>query len=171
MDLIPKGLKIKKRPASEPISKDFNIKWNNILRNAERNLVELLLNESLKVVERVELDLDLELKRVYPKNYEDKRLQLNQKHQKFQRNLDKHRLKKWNHIKQKEISLERISVDYNTTEKSDIERKEVKQHSKLVIKNLQNVTDNRHYRKKQNKLYSDVVKSVDSSNEEASESG
>ena len=61
LDLIPQGLKIKKRPASEPISKDFNIKWNNILRNAERNLVELLLNESLKVVERVELDLDLEL--------------------------------------------------------------------------------------------------------------
>ena len=68
LDLIPKGLKIKKRHTFEPISKDFNIKWNNILWDAERNLVELLLNESLKVVERAELDLDLELKRVYPKN-------------------------------------------------------------------------------------------------------
>ena len=68
LDLIPKGLKIKKRHAFEPISKDFNNKWNNMLWDAERNLVELLLSESLKVVERVELDLDLELKRVYPKN-------------------------------------------------------------------------------------------------------
>ena len=85
MNLIPKGFKIKKSPAFEPISKDFNIKWSNILRDAERNLVELLLNESLKVVERIELDLDLELKRVYPKNYEKKRLQLNQNHQNFRR--------------------------------------------------------------------------------------
>ena len=83
------------------------------MRAAERNLVELLLNESLKVVERVELDHDLELKRAYPNNYENKRLQLNQKHQKFQQNLDKRRLRKWNNIKQKEI----LSADCNTTDK------------------------------------------------------
>ena len=112
-------------------------------------------------------DLDLELKRVYPKNYENKRLQLNQKHQKFQQNLDKHCLKKWNNIKQKEI----LSIDFNTTEKFDIEKKEVQEHSKFICKNLQNVTDNRHYRKKQSKLYTDVVKSTDSSVEEAPESG
>ena len=51
LDSIPKRLQIKERPAFEPISKDFNIKWN---------LVELLRNESSKVIERVELDLDLE---------------------------------------------------------------------------------------------------------------
>ena len=171
MDLIPKSLKMKKRPAFEPIPKDFNINWNNVLRDAERNLVELLLNESLKVVERVELDLDLGLKRFFPKNYENKRFQLNQKQKKFQKNLDKRCLKKWNNIKQKEILSERISVDCNTTKKFDIERKEVQEHSKCVGKNLQNVTDNRQYRKKQNKLYSDVAKSVDSSTEEAPECG
>ena len=82
-------------------------------------------------------------------------------------------MKKWNNIKQKEILSERISADCNTTEKFDIERKEVQEHSKFVgfAKNLQNVTDKRQYRKKQNKLYSDVVKSVDSSSEEAPESG
>ena len=82
LNLTPKDLQVKKRPASEPVWKDFNIKWNNILRDAERNLVELLNNESSKVVERIELDLDLELKRVYPENYENKRLQLDQKDQK-----------------------------------------------------------------------------------------
>ena len=100
------------------------------MRAAERNLVELLLNESLKVVERVELDLDLELKRAYPKNYEDKRLQLNQKHQKFQQNLDKPRLRKWNNIKQKEI----LSADCNTTDKFDIERKRYKNIANLLVK-------------------------------------
>ena len=69
MDLIPKELQSKKCPAFEPVSKDFNIKWNNILWDAQRNLVELLHN-----------DLDLELKRVYPKNYENKHLRLDQNH-------------------------------------------------------------------------------------------
>ena len=76
-------------------------------------------------------------------------------------------MKKWNNIKQKEI----LSVDFITTENFDIERKLVQEHSKFVCKNLKNVTDDRHYSKKPNKLYSDVVKSVDSSIEEALESG
>ena len=43
LDLIPKGLQIKKYPAFEPISKDFNIEWNNIWRSAKRNLVNSYL--------------------------------------------------------------------------------------------------------------------------------
>ena len=56
-----------------------------------------------KAVEKVQLDPNLELKIVDPENYENKRLQLDQKHQKFQKNLEKRRLKKWNNIKQKKI--------------------------------------------------------------------
>ena len=41
LDLIPKGLQIKKSLAFEPLSKDFSIKWNNIFGDAERNQVEL----------------------------------------------------------------------------------------------------------------------------------
>ena len=41
LDLIPKGLQIKKNLAFEPLSKDFSIKWNNIFGDAERNQVEL----------------------------------------------------------------------------------------------------------------------------------
>ena len=125
------------------------------------NLVELLLYESSEVVVRVELDLDLDLKRIYPENYENKRLQLNEEHQKFQKNLDKRCLKKWNNIKQKITLLERISVDDKTTEKLDIERKEVQEKSKIFDfdKNLQSIADNRQCREK-NKLYCDVVNSV-----------
>ena len=32
LDLIPKGLQIKKRPAFEPVSKDFNTKWKKSSR-------------------------------------------------------------------------------------------------------------------------------------------
>ena len=43
--------------------------------------------------------------------------------------------------------LERILGDNNTTEKLDIERKEVQENSNTVDfdKNLQNITDNRQY--------------------------
>ena len=41
--VIPKGLRIRKNPAFEPISDYIQIKWNEILYNVENNLVELLL--------------------------------------------------------------------------------------------------------------------------------
>ena len=41
--VIPKGLRIRKKPAFEPISDYIQIKWDEILYNVENNLVELLL--------------------------------------------------------------------------------------------------------------------------------
>ena len=81
-------------------------------------------------------------------------------------------MRKWNNIKQKNILLEKISVDYNTTDNLDIKRKAMQEDSKFVdfAKNLKNVTNDRQYRKRKTRLYSDVVKSVDSSTKEASES-
>ena len=80
--------------------------------------------------------------------------------------------KKWSNIKQKEILSEIISVDYNTSENVDIVRKQVQGKSKLVdfAENLQ-ITDNRRYTDKKNKLQSDVFKSLASSTEEFLESG
>ena len=62
-------------------------------------------------------------------------------------------------------------VDYNTVENMDIKRKEIQEDSKFADfpKNLRNVTEDRLYRKRGTKRYSDVVKSVDSSTEEAPE--
>ena len=39
-DIILSGLKIKKKPAFQPVSKDFEVKWNSILYKVERNIVE-----------------------------------------------------------------------------------------------------------------------------------
>ena len=93
------------------------------------------------------------------------------RNKKFQKNLEKHRLKKWNDIKQKELLSERTLVDYNTAENLDIKRKEMQEDSKFndFPKNLQNVTDSRQYRKRGTKRSSDVVKSVDSSTKEVPE--
>ena len=53
--VILKGLKIRKDSAFEPISDDFQIKWNEILYDAEKNLGELLLRKSSNVVARIEI--------------------------------------------------------------------------------------------------------------------
>ena len=67
--LIPNGLKIKKSPAITPVSENFNTKWNEVLYNAEKNLVELLLYESSKVIAKIQVELDLEVRKIDPENY------------------------------------------------------------------------------------------------------
>ena len=55
--VIPHGLRIKKQPAFVPTTEDFYIKWDSILYDAERKLVELLLVELEKVVAKVQIDI------------------------------------------------------------------------------------------------------------------
>lgn len=111
--------------------------------DAEKNLVEALLSESRKVVERVESDLDIELKRVYSENYKNKCLKLNEKHQKFQKKYDKCHLKKWNNIKNK--FYQKVYRLIATLQKSWISR-EKKCMKRLKL--LQNITDDKQHRKK-----------------------
>ena len=44
-DITPFGLRLKKKAAINPISPDFNIERNGILKDAERKLLKLLLKE------------------------------------------------------------------------------------------------------------------------------
>ena len=67
--LIPNGLKIKKLPAITPVSEDFNTNYNEVLYNAAKNLVELLLYESSKVIAKIQVELDLEVRKIDPENY------------------------------------------------------------------------------------------------------
>ena len=55
--VIPHRLRIKKQPAFVPTTEDFYIKWDSILYDAERKLVELLLVELEKVVAKVQIDI------------------------------------------------------------------------------------------------------------------
>ena len=54
---MPIGLKIKKSEFIIPLPEQFNKKWNSVLFNAEKSLLELLLTESVKVFAKIETDL------------------------------------------------------------------------------------------------------------------
>ena len=51
----------KKSPAFEPVRKDFDLKWDQVLYDAEKSLVKLLLHESQEVMAKIELDITSEL--------------------------------------------------------------------------------------------------------------
>ena len=59
-------------PAFHPLSEDFFIKWEEILYNAEKNLVELLLYESSKVIAKIEIDFSSEIYKLHPVDYKAK---------------------------------------------------------------------------------------------------
>ena len=66
--LIPNDLQIKKSEAIIPLTEDFHRKWYQILYDAEKKLVELLLYVSSQVVAKVQIDLDAEIRKINPKN-------------------------------------------------------------------------------------------------------
>ena len=63
--VIPPGLCIKKQPAFISTTEDFYIKWDSILCDTERKLVELLLVESEKVVVKIKIDTNSQLTEEY----------------------------------------------------------------------------------------------------------
>ena len=52
-ETTPFSLHIKKAPGIVPVTEDFNIKWNGILKSTERNLIKLLLVESENVITKI----------------------------------------------------------------------------------------------------------------------
>ena len=92
--IIPSGLKIKKKPAFQPVSEDFEAKWNSILYNAEINIVELLLHEAEKVIAKIQVEIQAEVNEKNPEKFKRKYAELEGKHHRFQRKLDQRRRKK-----------------------------------------------------------------------------
>ena len=67
-----KGTKNKKVPAFQPVSEDFFIKWEAILYNAKKNLVELSLYESSKVIAKIETDYFNKIDKLHLGDYKTK---------------------------------------------------------------------------------------------------
>ena len=55
--LIPSGLRIKKRPAINTIADTFEEQWNFFLKK----LVQLLLKESKRIVNKIKIQIEIEL--------------------------------------------------------------------------------------------------------------
>ena len=107
LDLIPAGLKIKTLPAITPITPNFYSKWNEVLQKAEKELVNLLLIESSKVVEKTERDVEEEIRTQYPTDYDRKRLKVEEQYHGYRKKLGQRRIHKWNKIKLKEAIPQR----------------------------------------------------------------
>ena len=99
--LIPNGLRIKKYAAITPTTEDFHLKWQQILYDAEKNLVELLLYEASQVVSKTQIDLDAEIRKINTKNYGQKYMDTKQKYCKYRKNLEVKRSKKWKNAREK----------------------------------------------------------------------
>ena len=65
----------------------FNEKWNSVLFDTERRLVELLLTESDNVIKKVETEFDQELKKQHPDCTDVKKLEIMQKHEGYKKKL------------------------------------------------------------------------------------
>ena len=101
--IIPSGLKIRKKPAFQPVSKDFEVKWNSILYNAERNVVDLLLYEAEKVIAKIQVEIQEIVNEKNPENFERRYAELERQPSHSQRKLYQRRRKKWKQVKERNI--------------------------------------------------------------------
>ena len=62
--LILNAWRIKKSAAITSVTEDFHRKWQQILYDAEKNLVELLLYEASQVVAKIQTDLVTEIRKI-----------------------------------------------------------------------------------------------------------
>ena len=151
LDLIPTSLNIKKLPAITPLKKE---------------LVNLLLIESSKVVEKTKRDLEEEMRTHYPTDYDRKRLKVEEQYHCYEKKLGQHRIHKWNKIKQMEAIPQRPTE--STSDQND-EPRNIKEDTRMVKEVTQaanvlekckvridscNIADNSKFRKR--KTYSEV---------------
>ena len=175
---IPKGLRIKKRPAFEAATDHFENQWNSILYDTEKRLVKLLLKESENVIAKIDTEIEIELQKGGELSQEVKREELGQRNVQLKNYLQHRRVKKWNKIKD-ELHKEnktKESITSTSKQKEGAIRDEDQENNKTVnlLKESQrnnpilinqtidcnlvnglcvdNVTDNRRYRKKHQKL-------------------
>ena len=121
--------------------------------------MELLLYESSKVIAKIQVELDLEVRKIDPENYNRNYEKLNAKHARIRRGLEERRGEKWEKIRaHKNLILSRNKmqktteqVQKNSTDSGNNETKDFP-----ITINMMHVTDNRKARKR--KTYADVVK-------------
>ena len=89
--ITPFGLRIKKALGIVPVTEDFHIKWNEILKGAERKLIELLLVESEKVIAKIQLEVDNSISTSYPDNIEAEAKWLLDRNKHLERTIEQRR--------------------------------------------------------------------------------
>ena len=67
-NVTPFGLCITKAPAIVPVNEYFHIKWQKILKSAEKELIELLLLESETIIAKIQFELDNLVNALFPED-------------------------------------------------------------------------------------------------------
>ena len=107
--VIPTSLKLKKKPAINYISDGFEVQWNNVLYDAEKRLVELLLSKSEILIGKTQREVNEIIISIYDGNLEEKRDELYKKHSNYQQQLEERRQTKCEKFK-KSNSAENVRV-------------------------------------------------------------
>ena len=102
----PYGLQINKKPGTQTISLEFLDKWNSVLGNAERQLIELLFREAKVVSKSVEDKFERKLREMFPENFRAARNKVKQQSGTLFISLRNRRHKKWLNIRRKESGFQ-----------------------------------------------------------------
>ena len=170
--IIPFGLRIKKLPAIKTISEDFRNQWNSVLYDSEKHLIQLLLAETQKVVEKTQIEFNEKLHEKYPESFQREKLFIEKRNGKIKKQLETKRVRKWIKFKSnKHIAC--ANPAKKSTHLASPKRKERKVPLKDIVflnkdqseetlpskEKLKLVTDNQQQRKR-NKTYADVVVNI-----------
>ena len=123
-DITPFGLQIKKNPGINVISSDFMNRWNSALKVAERSLVELLREESEKVVASLDTAFENSLKEAFSGNVEVARARIIKNGKHLAETLQKRRNSKWQKF-ERQMSVDRLKF----VNVSDRDRRSKKQRA------------------------------------------
>ena len=91
---MPFGLCIKKAPAIIPGNEGFHIKWQNILKNGEKELIELLLLEPETITAKIQFEVDNSVNALFLEDQEEVKKHLKEKNHKLKEQLKKQRERK-----------------------------------------------------------------------------
>ena len=126
-DITPIGLRIKKKPGINVISPDFMQQWKSALKNTERCLVELLRDETKKIVSSLDVEFETSLKEAYPRNLKAAKERIIKVNVDLAESLQRRRNKKWRKLEGRvganREKLERNSDRFKSVNISDRQRR------------------------------------------------
>ena len=104
---------IYKIPGINVISPDFMQQWNSVKKNTERRLVELLCNETKKIVSSLDVGFETSLKEAYPRNLKAARERVIKENVHLVESLQRRKNKKWRKFEDR-VDASREKIEENS---------------------------------------------------------
>ena len=104
-NITPYGLQLKKKAQIETVSEDFSVKWTNVLYDAKRKLVQLLLKESQLIYDKMGKELNDTIKSAYPRNSVVTKNEIINRNLALKITLNERSVKKWRKFKREKLVI------------------------------------------------------------------